>query len=54
MIFAIYQHESAIGMPMSPPSCIPLPLSSPSRLLWTANFGFPASYNKVPLALNFL
>ena len=54
MVFAIYQHEAAIGIRRSPPSCIPLPLSSPSRLLWSANFGFPASYSKVPLALYFL
>ena len=51
MVFAIHQHESAIGLHMSPPSCTPLPPPSPShpsRLSQIPSFEFPASYSKLP------
>ena len=55
MVFAIPQHESAIGIPMSSPSWAPLTPPSPpypSRLSQSTGFGFPASY--IPLLLFFI
>ena len=54
--FAIYQHGSAIGIHVSPSSWTPLlPLSSPhpSRLSQSTDFGYPASYIRLPLAIYF-
>ena len=54
MVFAIHQHELAISIHVSPPSLFPPPHPSPlhpSRLTQSTNFGFPASYIKLPLSL---
>ena len=48
MVSAIHQHESTIGVHMSPPSP-----SHPSRLLQSTGFEFPASDSKFPLATYF-
>ena len=50
MVYAIHQHEMAIGIHMSPPFYT---LSHPSRLSQSTGFGFPASYSKLPLAICF-
>ena len=54
LVSAKYQHESAIGIPMSPPFCsLPPPSPShPSRLLQNP-FEFPESHSKFPLAIYF-
>ena len=55
LVSAKYQHESAMGIHMSPPSWISHPSlspSHPSRLL-EPRFEFPESYSKFPLALYF-
>ena len=52
----IHQHESIIGIHMSPPSWTSLPPPSPfhhSRLSQSSGFGFPVSYSKFPLAILF-
>ena len=57
MASAIYQHESAIGIHMPPPSKTSLPSrpsSHPSGLSQSTSFGFPASHNKFPLAIYFI
>ena len=52
MVFAIYCHESAIGIGISLPH---EPLSHlPQRLSQSTGFGFPVSYVKLPLALCFI
>ena len=54
MVSAILQHETAIGIHMSPPSWTPLPPPSPLhpfRLSQSTSFGFPALYSKFPLAI---
>ena len=56
MVSTIHQHESAMGIPMSPPSLtsLPPPFSShPSRRSWNTGFGFPVSYNKFLLTIYF-
>ena len=57
MASAIHQHESAIGIDVSPPSLTPLPLlfpPQPSRLgAQSTGFGLPASYAKLPLVIYF-
>ena len=54
MVSAIYQHESAIGIYMSPPSYTSLPTPSPSQLFrLSQNCGFLVAYRKCPLALCF-
>ena len=53
---AMYQHESAIGLCMSPSSWASLPSptpSHPSGLSQSSGFELPASYSKFPLALYF-
>ena len=56
MASAIHQHESAIGIHVTPPSWtsshLP-PHSIPSRLSQSTSFGFPASYIKLPPAIYF-
>ena len=56
MASAIHQHESAIGIHVTPPfwtsSHLP-PHSIPSRLSQSTSFGFPASYIKLPPAIYF-
>ena len=51
--FAIYQHESAIGIHMPPPSWTPPTPSHPARLSQSTGFGCPASYSRLPLAIYF-
>ena len=56
MFFSIHQHESAIGIHVSRPSCSTFPppfLSHLSRLSQSTGFGFPASHSKLPLAICF-
>ena len=56
MVFAEHQHESAVGIHMSPPSWTYLPPPSPShpsRLSQSTGFGIPMSYSKFPLAISF-
>ena len=56
LVSAVDQHESAIGMHISPPSWSPLPPptpSHPSRLSQSPGFGFPDLYSKLPLAICF-
>ena len=54
--FAINQHESTIGIHMSPPSwtCLPSPPTShPSRLSQNTGFELPVSYSKLLLLIYF-
>ena len=58
MVFAIHQHESTLGIHMSPPSWALLslpapPQSHPSRLSESTGFEFPASCIELPLAIYF-
>ena len=56
MVSAVHQHDSAIGIHMSPPSWTYLPPPSPShpsRLSQSTDFGIPMSYSKFPLAISF-
>ena len=54
MVFAIHQHESTIGVHVSPPSLTPPPSPPhPSRSSQSTSFGFPASYIELPLAIYF-
>ena len=56
-VFAIHQHELAIGIHVSPPSYSPfppLPPLHPSRLSQCTGFGFCASYIKLPLVIYFV
>ena len=48
MVSAILQHETAMGIHMSPPS-----LLYPFRLSQSTGFGFPALHSKFPLAIYF-
>ena len=53
LVYAIHQHESAIGIYISPPSWTSLPPttpSHPSKLSQSTRFGLPVSYSKFPLA----
>ena len=50
MVFAVHQHELALGIHMSPPSWT-TPPSHPSQLSQSTSFGFPASYSKLTLAI---
>ena len=56
LVSAIYQHESTIGICMSPPSGTSLPPLAPfhpSRLSQRTGFEFPAASRKFPLATCF-
>ena len=56
MVSATNQHESAIGIHMSPPSWTSLPPLSLTPLgchRASTSFGFPVTYNKFPLAICF-
>ena len=56
MASAIHQHESPIGIHVTPPSWTPLlpPCPShPPRWSWNTSSGFFVSYTKLPLALDF-
>ena len=53
LVSATHQHESAIGMHMSPPSWTSLPPSHPSRWSQSIEFELPASYSKFPLTIYF-
>ena len=56
LVSAMYQHELAIGIRMSPPFGASLPPPTPShlsRLSQSTRFELPASQNKLPLAVCF-
>ena len=56
LISVTYQHESAIGIHMSPPSWISLPNPTPldpSKLSQNTGFELPVLYSKRPLAVCF-
>ena len=56
LVSATYQHESTVGIHISPPSRTSLPPPTPphpSSLSQSARFKLPGSYNKFPLALCF-
>ena len=52
MVFAMHQHELAIGIHVSPYPPTSLPLY-PSRLSQSTGFGFPASCIKLSLVIYF-
>ena len=57
MVFAIHQHESAIGihrcLPLKPPPPPPPSPSYPSRFAQRTGFAFPVLYSRLPLAIYF-
>ena len=54
LVFAVHQHESAIGIHVSSPSLPPpIPFPPNPRLSQNTKFELPASYSKSPLAICF-